>query len=572
MPPNIMPSHLTSPSSKRLSIVCCDLYGLEMAKILPQESSRPILAGKLNAATMLFDRLVRVTMAWLKKWLCLWKSFPATLMKAVFMGIAKWAYRVALAAAPLEKQEVIQRNEEMHNLKDGHLEHLILSSLESLVEDGHLGESHKQLLNGSNSTRMEDECMFEQCVINSSISFDTETNWEDSSEEDMGLDNMEGPKKFSQTWLEDCCNPQIFTKSLGISGYFGENLRDSHTHPRKIMDVKGSFCQGLGSPSVSWEHREGLESSGDFATHKEQSTDNSADLPECGKHLESDRKDEDKGSLNLGAPTISHGFKSPLVLSLFYCPSEDEDDDEGDDEDWWSEDEREESCQSQTFLDGGNSEKEEKPLEVGDHPLHQNALERLSEPICQNNNPSYLVCSSKPIQVLRAPAVASSEPQTHKEIKVSFYLTKMDSKPEEFCNPPKHPRTPKDPRANCRHLAHECNLLSSRKKCDPITTETPSVSQEQSPVIKKVRFSPVVTIHNLIVWDYASRAARRGPWEEMARDRSRFSRRIAEVGAVLEPCLEKDHRAKAWRNMHGVLNAPDDNTTRAGKQRVRKES
>lgn len=55
-----------------------------------------------------------------------------------------------------------------------------------------------------------------------------------------------------------------------------------------------------------------------------------------------------------------------------------------------------------------------------------------------------------------------------------------------------------------------------------------------------------------MVWDYASRAARRGPWEEMARDRCRFRRRIAEVGAILEPFLGMEHRAKAWKKIHEI--------------------
>ena len=59
---------------------------------------------------------------------------------------------------------------------------------------------------------------------------------------------------------------------------------------------------------------------------------------------------------------------------------------------------------------------------------------------------------------------------------------------------------------------------------------------------KKVTFKPdkeLVTIHRMITWDYAYRACRRGPWEQMAQDRGRFARRIEEVALVLEPCLKK---------------------------------
>jgi len=59
---------------------------------------------------------------------------------------------------------------------------------------------------------------------------------------------------------------------------------------------------------------------------------------------------------------------------------------------------------------------------------------------------------------------------------------------------------------------------------------------------KKVSFKPahqLVTVHHMITWDYAYRACRRGPWEQMAQDRARFKRRIEEFAPILEPCLQK---------------------------------
>ena len=59
---------------------------------------------------------------------------------------------------------------------------------------------------------------------------------------------------------------------------------------------------------------------------------------------------------------------------------------------------------------------------------------------------------------------------------------------------------------------------------------------------KHVTFKPdseLVVVHRLIAWDYAYRACRRGPWEEYARDRMHFKRRIESVACVLEPCLAK---------------------------------
>ena len=59
---------------------------------------------------------------------------------------------------------------------------------------------------------------------------------------------------------------------------------------------------------------------------------------------------------------------------------------------------------------------------------------------------------------------------------------------------------------------------------------------------KRVSFKPanqLVTVHHMIAWDYAYRACRRGPWEQVAQDRARFKHRIEELAVILEPCLKK---------------------------------
>lgn len=46
----------------------------------------------------------------------------------------------------------------------------------------------------------------------------------------------------------------------------------------------------------------------------------------------------------------------------------------------------------------------------------------------------------------------------------------------------------------------------------------------------------------MIKWNYAYRAARKGPWEEIARDRERFRNRINSIGHVINPILNAEHR------------------------------
>ncbi|XP_072761342.1 uncharacterized protein Ppp1r15 [Anoplolepis gracilipes] len=73
-------------------------------------------------------------------------------------------------------------------------------------------------------------------------------------------------------------------------------------------------------------------------------------------------------------------------------------------------------------------------------------------------------------------------------------------------------------------------------------------SEESIAQIKKVSFAPTPPIvHIMVTWDYAYRAARKGQWEEMARDNERFKGRINSIAAVLNPILTSKHRSKVWQ-------------------------
>ncbi|XP_044137614.1 protein phosphatase 1 regulatory subunit 15A-like [Bufo gargarizans] len=90
----------------------------------------------------------------------------------------------------------------------------------------------------------------------------------------------------------------------------------------------------------------------------------------------------------------------------------------------------------------------------------------------------------------------------------------------------------------------------SSHKCTPLK-ESPDESDQCT---KKVRFSPKVTVHPIITWSFAHRMARKGPWEEYARDRSRFQRRIAETEGAISFCLEPRHREKIWSRLQNKQN------------------
>lgn len=66
-------------------------------------------------------------------------------------------------------------------------------------------------------------------------------------------------------------------------------------------------------------------------------------------------------------------------------------------------------------------------------------------------------------------------------------------------------------------------------------------------ILFQVSFNSTPVVHVMVTWDYAYRAARRGPWEEIARDNERFKRRINSIAVVLDPILKNTHRLKVWQ-------------------------
>ncbi|KAG9485493.1 hypothetical protein GDO78_008528 [Eleutherodactylus coqui] len=82
-------------------------------------------------------------------------------------------------------------------------------------------------------------------------------------------------------------------------------------------------------------------------------------------------------------------------------------------------------------------------------------------------------------------------------------------------------------------------LRVSEKRCG-------SEEQRANSGHKKVTFYEKITIY------YVCNEERKGHWEEYARDRCRFQRRIRETEAMIGHCFTPDHRQRVWNRMQEI--------------------
>lgn len=81
-----------------------------------------------------------------------------------------------------------------------------------------------------------------------------------------------------------------------------------------------------------------------------------------------------------------------------------------------------------------------------------------------------------------------------------------------------------------------------RSRCVSLPLPTCPVPPPQGKMCKQVSFKPepeLAVVHHMFAWSYAYRSCRKGPWEQYARDRVHFRRRIETLSCILTPCLER---------------------------------
>ncbi|KAE8593879.1 hypothetical protein XENTR_v10019359 [Xenopus tropicalis] len=268
---------------------------------------------------------------------------------------------------------------------------------------------------------------------------------------------------------------------------------------------------------------------------------------------------------------------NPIILSMVYLPSDDEDASstseasdlnelEEEYEQLWEDEEESFSTENNKAIDSGmqvpqtpsskaNTEESDWSDEDSWDSDSDTESSKLDEDLwasfCQNDDPYNPLCfamptkSPKNTQETKKAVTGMKDSATGGSVTYSVLLGESGAEAKkDFQN-----QTAGQRESPCIKQTSHSQVLHEEANEELLESSKKTEKQEKSH-IKHVRFSPSVTVHHIVVWSYAHRMARRGIWEEYARDRCRFQRRIAETEAAIGFCMEPPHRKKIWARLH----------------------
>ncbi|KAM9352185.1 uncharacterized protein ABDE67_007042 [Symphorus nematophorus] len=162
-----------------------------------------------------------------------------------------------------------------------------------------------------------------------------------------------------------------------------------------------------------------------------------------------------------------------------------------------------------------------------------------------------------PYHPLNFQACLQSSPTTTLQPTDALNLPTKGKKCEKEAKTPKKSRATKPslPERHLKHHSHPEKKLVPWRRPGQTPQSLPEEKKESkaSTTQKKVRFSPLVQVHVMRTWPFARQASRKGHWEEMARDRDRFQRRIRETEQAIGHCFTQPHRERIQAYLDGAL-------------------
>lgn len=109
-------------------------------------------------------------------------------------------------------------------------------------------------------------------------------------------------------------------------------------------------------------------------------------------------------------------------------------------------------------------------------------------------------------------------------------------------------------RGRKQHSHPEKTLVPWKRPERAAAPEPGERKESKSSSQKRVRFSPLIQVHVMRTWPFARQASRKGPWEEMARDRDRFRRRVQDSEQAIGYCFSQTHRERMRAYVDCALN------------------
>ncbi|XP_022611810.1 protein phosphatase 1 regulatory subunit 15A-like [Seriola dumerili] len=183
--------------------------------------------------------------------------------------------------------------------------------------------------------------------------------------------------------------------------------------------------------------------------------------------------------------------------------------------------------------------------------------EQLWKSLCQKDDPFHPLNFQACLQSSPTTALQSEEDPDALDAHHMKNLPAKGKKCEKEAKTPRKSRASKPslPERQLKHHSHPDKMLVPWKRPGQTPQPPPEEMKESRACStpKRVHFSPLVKVHVMRTWPFARQASRKGHWEEMARDRDRFRRRIRETEQAIGHCFTQPHREKMRAYLDGAL-------------------
>ncbi|KAM4618465.1 uncharacterized protein ACJ7VT_007847 [Polymixia lowei] len=196
-----------------------------------------------------------------------------------------------------------------------------------------------------------------------------------------------------------------------------------------------------------------------------------------------------------------------------------------------------------------NADTEERASSVAPSSSEDDEEELLWKSLCQNSDPYHPLN----FQACLQSSPATTLPPELPAVRPTQSPPSLGKHREQEAAGPQSTRVSKPilpERLLRRHSHSDIRLVTWEKPGK--ASESPAEERKPSTTQKKVRFSPLVEVHVMRTWPFARQASRKGHWEEMARDRDRFRRRIVETEQAIGHCFSQSHRERIRPYLDGT--------------------